>query len=151
MRLCLLVNLAIPQKLARVLSVREFLRAKIHGATVTQALLDYEGSMGIDAAYLEQVGIAPFEAVEIYNITNGARVKTYAIPLTPGSKRFESNGAAAHLIRQGDRVIIAAYEFFTEESLSRFAGPKILILNPQNNAKKFYQPNWRLGSWQEPV
>jgi aspartate 1-decarboxylase len=120
--------------------MRQFLRAKIHGAMITQADLDYEGSLGVDEDYLDATGIAPFEAIEIYNVTSGTRVKTYAIPLERGSRRFESNGAAAHLIRKGDRVIVVCYEFFTPSELKKFKGPEILILDESNSIKKLYRP-----------
>jgi aspartate 1-decarboxylase len=126
--------------------MRQFLRAKIHGAVITEALLDYEGSLGVDEDYLDATGIAPFEAVEIYNVTNGMRVKTYAIPLERGSRRFESNGAAAHLIRKGDRVIVVCYQYFTAEKLLKFKGPEIMILDQQNSIKKLYRPELHSSS-----
>ncbi len=119
--------------------MRQFLRAKIHRATVTGADIEYEGSFGIDSILLRKVGILPYEAIEVYNITNGQRLKTYAISLPEGSGRFESNGAAAHLIRPGDRVIIAAYTYLQEEELQYFRGPKILVLGKDNTLKTFYE------------
>lgn len=119
--------------------MREFLRAKIHHARITKAVLDYEGSLGIDADYLEMTGIEPFEAVEIYNVTNGSRLKTYAIPMPRGSKAFESNGAAAHHMKAGDQVIIACYARLTEAELKLFKGPEILILDDQNAVKTLYR------------
>ncbi|MBN8555944.1 MAG: aspartate 1-decarboxylase [Deltaproteobacteria bacterium] len=119
--------------------MREFLRAKIHNATVTAADFEYEGSFGMDATFMKQVGIAPFESVEIYNVTNGARIRTYAIELPENSGRFESNGAAAHHIRPGDRVIIACYAWVLENEVTNFKGPKILILNEKNQRKEFFQ------------
>lgn len=119
--------------------MREFLRAKIHHARITKATLDYEGSLGIDADYLEMAKIEPFESVEIYNVTNGNRLRTYAIPMPRGSKAFESNGAAAHHIRAGDQVIIACFTQFTAEELTSFKGPEILILNDQNELKSRFR------------
>jgi len=118
--------------------MRQFLRAKLHSVTVTNALLDYEGSFGIDSTYLERVGILPYESIEVYNVTTGARIRTYAIPTPAGSRRFESNGAAAHLIRKGDKVIIACYALLTDEELTKFKGPRVLILDSANEAKIFY-------------
>lgn len=123
--------------------MQQFLKAKIHSAIVTEADLEYEGSMGMDLDVMEQVGILPFEAVEVYNITNGARIKTYAIALPRGSKQFQSNGAAAHLIRKNDRVIIASYAWLNDDELARFVGPKIAIMTSSNDIKRFYQANWR--------
>lgn len=120
------------------------LKSKIHHARVTQADLQYEGSFGIDQDFMDLVGIYAFEAVEIYNMTNGNRIKTYAIPLPRGSKRFESNGAAAHLMKLGDEVIIASYSWMNDRELQAFRGPKIAILDFQSNeAKKYYQPDFR--------
>lgn len=85
------------------------LKAKIHRATVTQAHLDYEGSVTIDGTLLEAAGILPYERVEIYNVTRGSRLATYAIEGEAGSGAIEINGAAAHLAGPGDLVILAAY------------------------------------------
>ncbi len=85
------------------------LKAKIHRATVTRAHLDYEGSVTIDRTLLEAAGILPYERVEIYNVTRGSRLATYAIEGEAGSGAIEINGAAAHLAGPGDLVILAAY------------------------------------------
>jgi aspartate 1-decarboxylase len=130
--------------------MREFMRAKIHSVRVTKADLEYEGSFGMDADLMKQVGIAPFESVEIYNITNGARVRTYAIELPAGSRRFESNGAAAHHIRPGDRVIVVCYAWLTEKELPEFQGPKVLILNEKNEPKEFFQSRLSSESYTQP-
>lgn len=119
--------------------MREFLRAKIHHARVTKADLEYEGSFGMDSDLMKKVGILPFESVEIYNCTNGERIRTYAIELPAGSKRFESNGAAAHLIREGDQVIIACYTWLDDRALALYQGPKVMILDAKNSEKEFYQ------------
>jgi len=117
---------------------REFLQSKIHFATITGADLEYEGSLGIDSALMKQIGILPFESVEVYNVTTGARIRTYAIELPPGSKRFESNGAAAHHIRKGDKVIIATYIWLEPDEIKSFEA-RILILGPENSTKACYQ------------
>lgn len=85
------------------------LKAKIHRATVTHAELHYEGSCAIDEALLEAAGIREFEQIDIYNITNGERLTTYAIRAEKGSGVISMNGAAAHKARPGDLVIICAY------------------------------------------
>jgi len=85
------------------------LKGKIHRATVTDADLEYEGSVAIDADLLKMAGILPYEKVAIYNITNGNRLETYAIVAPRGSGEICINGAAAHLAGKGDIVIIAAY------------------------------------------
>ncbi len=122
----------------------EMLKSKIHSAKVTGASIDYEGSLGMDKDFMDAVGFLNFEAVEIYNVTNGARLKTYAIPLPRGSRRIESNGAAAHLIREGDRVIIASYHRLNDEQLYQFKGPLIALMDfPTNIIKRVYQPDWQ--------
>jgi len=88
---------------------RVMLKSKIHRATVTDANIDYEGSVAIDEVLMEAAGILPFEQVQIYNIANGARLTTYAIKGERGSGTISINGAAAHLASRGDLVIIASY------------------------------------------
>ncbi len=97
--------------------LRTFLRSKIHRATVTQAELHYPGSITIDARLLEAAGIAPFEHVDIYNISNGNRLSTYAITGTAGSGEICINGAAARLVNPDDQVIICCYGQFHEDEL----------------------------------
>ena len=101
-----------------VTMLRTFLRSKIHRATVTQADLEYEGSISIDPVLLEAAKIAPFELVDIYNITNGNRLSTYAIVGHAGSGDICINGAAARLVDPGDRVIICCYGQFQLDELA---------------------------------
>ena len=91
--------------------MREFLRAKIHKATVTEANLEYVGSVTLDASLMERVGLAEYEKVLIVDNTNGARLETYALRGEPDSGVVCINGAAAHLIQAGDEVIIMAFEY----------------------------------------
>jgi len=98
--------------------LRTFLRSKIHRATVTQADLEYEGSISIDPVLLDAAQIAPFELVDIYNITNGNRLSTYAIVGQAGSGDICINGAAARLVDPGDRVIICCYGQFHFDELA---------------------------------
>ena len=97
--------------------LRWFLRSKIHRATVTKADLDYVGSVSIDSDLLSASGIAPWERVQIVDLTNGSRVETYAIEAPAGSGEIQINGAAAHLIHPGDKVIIMTYESIEEEQI----------------------------------
>ena len=97
--------------------LRWFLRSKIHRATVTEADLDYVGSVSIDSDLLSASGIAPWERVQVVDLTNGARIETYAIESPAGSGEIQINGAAAHLIHPGDKVIIMAYESLGEEQI----------------------------------
>jgi aspartate 1-decarboxylase len=88
---------------------KEVLRGKIHRATVTQADVNYEGSIGIDARLLAAAGIEEYDRVEVYDVTRASRFATYAIEAPEGSGTISVNGAAAHLVEPGDLVIIAAY------------------------------------------
>lgn len=88
---------------------RTMLKSKIHRATVTEANLEYEGSITIDENLLRAADILPYEQVDIYDCTNGNRLHTYAIPGEPGSGEICVNGAAAHRIKPHDVVIIASY------------------------------------------
>ena len=90
--------------------MRQFLRAKIHRATVTEADLEYMGSVTIDESLMERIDLAPYEKVLIVDNTNGSRIETYAIPGPAGAGVVCINGAAAHLVRKGDQVIIMAFE-----------------------------------------
>lgn len=98
--------------------LRNFLRSKLHRVTVTQADLNYEGSITIDPVLLEAADIAPFEVVEIYNITNGNRLSTYAIVGESGSGEICINGAAARLVDPGDKAIICCYGQFHADELA---------------------------------
>lgn len=91
--------------------MRQFLRAKIHRATVTEADLEYMGSVTIDSDLMKRVDIAPYERVLIVDNTNGSRLETYAIPGPAGSGVICINGAAAHLVRAGDQVILMAFGY----------------------------------------
>ncbi|GAB7023295.1 aspartate 1-decarboxylase [Salidesulfovibrio brasiliensis] len=108
---------------------RNFLSAKIHGATITCAKLEYHGSLSIDTTLLEAAGILPFERVDIYNLDNGERLSTYAIPGGPGE--ICMNGAAAHKGQVGQRIIIATYQWLDESEMTG-AKPKVVITNTDN-------------------
>lgn len=107
------------------------LKAKIHRATVTRAHLDYEGSVTIDRNLLEASGILPYERVEIYNVTRGTRLATYAIAGEPGSGAIEINGAAAHLVGPGNLVILAAYCDLTPEEAALHR-PRLVFVDGLN-------------------
>lgn len=94
------------------------LKGKIHRATVTGANLDYEGSIALDEELMELAGIIEFEQVQIYNVTNGNRFETYTINGGRGTGTVSINGAAAHLAKDGDIVIIASYSGYTEAEAS---------------------------------
>ena len=110
---------------------RTFFKSKIHRATVTQADLDYEGSVTIDEDLMEASGIWNWEAVHIWNITRGTRLQTYAIKGARGSGVICINGAAAHLNKPGDMVILATFAEL-EESEARTFVPKVVLVDRQN-------------------
>lgn len=113
--------------------LRKFLRSKIHRATVTQADLDYEGSLTLPPDLLLAAGIAPFESVHVWNVTRGTRLETYAILGEEGSSDVCINGAAAHLVRPGDIVIIATFGFLTETAPEmRVPEPKVVFVDDKN-------------------
>jgi len=111
--------------------MRVLLKAKIHRATVTDRSLDYEGSVTVDEDLLEAVGILPNEQVQVYNVSNGQRFETYAIPGARGSGTICVNGAAAHLAENGHKIIIANYGLFGEEELAGFR-PRIALVDAGN-------------------
>lgn len=113
---------------------RILLKSKIHRATVTQAELHYEGSVTVDEALLEAADILPFEQVQIYDVTNGQRLTTYAITGPRGSGVICINGAAAHLIHPGDLVILASYAQF-EEAEARLHRAKVVMVDEDNQMR----------------
>jgi aspartate 1-decarboxylase len=115
---------------------RHMLKSKIHRATITEADLNYEGSLTIDKTLLEAVDLHPYERVMVYNINNGERFDTYAIEGEPGSGVIGLNGAAARKGMIGDMIIIVSYAFFAEEDMAAYS-PKIVLLNKANKIKKW--------------
>jgi len=111
------------------------LKAKIHRATVTETKIDYPGSIAIDSKLMDAVGILPYEAVLIADVTNGARLETYAVPAEAGSGKIEVLGAAAHLINQGDIIIIINFAQFTPEE-AKGHKPKVVVPDEKNQIKK---------------
>ena len=110
---------------------RTLFKSKIHRATVTHADLDYEGSVSIDEDLLEAAGIWEYESVHIWNITRGTRLQTYAIKGARGSGTICINGAAAHLNKPGDLVILATFAEL-EEAEARAHEPKVVLVDRQN-------------------
>ncbi|AKI47081.1 TPA: aspartate 1-decarboxylase [Listeria monocytogenes] len=111
---------------------RTMMNGKIHRATVTEANLNYVGSITIDSAILEAVDMLPNEKVQIVNNNNGARIETYIIPGEPGSGAICLNGAAARHVQVGDVVIIMSYGMFTAEE-AKTHEPKIVVLDEKNH------------------
>ncbi len=113
----------------------KMLKGKVHRAVVTEADLNYEGSIGIDEDLMEASGIITNEHVEVYNITNGARFTTYAIPSPRGSGRIFIYGAAAHLAKKGHLLIICSYTFMKERKAKNWH-PKVVLVDKKNRIKK---------------
>jgi len=114
---------------------RIMLKSKIHRATVTGADLDYEGSISVDATLMKDADILSFEAVRIYNITNGERFETYAIEGEANSGTICLNGAAARKVSAGDLIIIASYANYSEEE-ARKLKPKLIFVDHNNMRKE---------------
>jgi len=111
------------------------MKSKIHRATVTQADLDYVGSVTLDAALMEAADLLEGEQVSIVDITNGARIETYVIPGPRGSGVIGINGAAARLVHQGDLVIIISYALLTDAE-ARTLKPAVVHVDEQNRIVK---------------
>jgi aspartate 1-decarboxylase len=103
------------------------LKSKIHRATVTQADVDYIGSIAIDPDLTDRIGIVPNELVHVWDVDNGERFETYVITGERGSGEIIVNGAAAHRVRVGHKLIIAAF-CFTDEPVT----PKVILVDEQN-------------------
>lgn len=108
----------------------QLLKSKIHRATVTCANLNYQGSVSIDRALCEKAQIREFEHVEIYNVTNGARLCTYVIYGELGE--ITLNGAAARCVQPGDKVILATYAFYNEEEAAAHQ-PTVILVDDHNH------------------
>ena len=111
----------------------EMLKSKIHRATVTGADLEYTGSVSIDPALCEAVGLREYEKVDVLDIDNGARHTTYVILGEPGEVCL--NGAAARLVHKGDRVIIVSYAQLDESEADQFR-PQIVLVDENNRVSK---------------
>jgi aspartate 1-decarboxylase len=110
------------------------LKGKIHRATVTGADLNYEGSIEIDSFLMEAAGIIPFEQVDIWNITNGERFSTYALPAPKGSGTVAINGAAARRVQVSDEIIITAFASMSEKQAAHWK-PHVVLVDKENRLK----------------
>ncbi|MCX2682389.1 aspartate 1-decarboxylase [Campylobacter sp. MIT 21-1685] len=111
------------------------LKAKIHRATVSEARLDYVGSITIDSLLLKESGILEYEKVQVVNINTGARFETYTIAGVKGSGVICLNGAAARLVNVNDKIIIMSYTTMKKKKALRFK-PKIIFVNDKNDIEK---------------
>ena len=115
--------------------LRQLLRSKIHRARVTQADLNYEGSITIDQDLLDEAQLVAFEKVDVLNVTNGNRLTTYVIPGVRGSGKICINGAAARLVKVNDVVIIVAYGDYEESELDSHSA-QIVLVDENNQVTK---------------
>lgn len=111
------------------------LKAKIHRATVTEANLNYVGSITIDSALLKASGILEYEKVQIVDIDNGSRLDTYVIPGVENSGMICLNGAAARLVQKGDKVIIMSYAFMDENEAKSYR-PTVVFVDEDNKVSE---------------
>ncbi len=114
---------------------RLLLKSKIHRARVTDADLHYEGSLTIDEELMKAADILPYEQIKVYNVHNGARFDTYAIPGPAGKGDFCLNGAAARMGARGDLIIIVTYAHYEEHEIANHE-PKVVLLGENNKPYK---------------
>jgi aspartate 1-decarboxylase len=112
----------------------QILKSKLHKARVTDASVDYEGSMTIDRDLMAKVGLNPYEKILVGNMANGERFETYVIPGPAGSRAIELNGATAHLGKKGDSVTIMAFAMIDHSSAQDWK-PKVVVLDETNAVK----------------
>lgn len=113
----------------------EMLEGKIHRARVTEAQLDYVGSITVDEVLLEGAGIREYQKVQVVDVNNGNRIETYTIAGEKNSGVICLNGAAARLFSVGDKVIIMAYASYSEDDLKDYR-PKVVFVDDENKIKK---------------
>jgi aspartate 1-decarboxylase len=113
---------------------RLMMKSKIHRATVTDANLDYEGSLTIDADLMDAADILANEQIHVWDVTNGTRLVTYALPGARGSGEVCVNGAGAHLIKPGDLVIIATYAEMKDKEAREYE-PTVILVDAHNRAR----------------
>ena len=107
--------------------IRHLLKSKIHRATVTEANIEYEGSVTIDRNLLDAADMLPYERVDIWNCSNGNRLTTYVIEGERGEGQICINGAAAHLMKPGDLVIIASWADMSDEEARGFDAKRVFV------------------------
>jgi aspartate 1-decarboxylase len=114
---------------------REMLRAKVHRITVTERNVEYEGSLTLDVDLMKACEMVPYERIDVYDIDNGSRFSTYLIEGPAGSGACCVNGAAAHLVELGDKLILCAYAA-VDESEVRAHRPKVVLVNDDNEIRE---------------
>ena len=114
--------------------LRKLMKSKLHRATITRAELHYEGSLGVDEELMRAAGLLPNEAVQVWNVNNGARRETYVVPAPAGSRDICLFGSAARQGQPGDLLIIAAFAWMEDEEARRFQ-PSVVLLGEGNQVK----------------
>jgi aspartate 1-decarboxylase len=114
----------------------KLLKGKLHQATVTEAKLHYVGSIAIDSALMEAAGILPYESVLISDLTNGHRLETYVVPAEANSGQIAVLGAAAHLIKPKDLIIVFSFGYCTPEEAKKLK-PKVVVLDANNRITRY--------------
>ncbi len=115
---------------------RNMFKSKIHRATVTEANLEYEGSITIDADLMDAAEMLPYEEVHVWDLNNGSRLVTYTLPGPRGTGTICVNGAAAHMVKPGDKVILATFARMSEEE-ARTHQPKVVLVDEDNAVVSF--------------
>lgn len=118
-------------------------KSKIHRATVTEANVAYTGSLTLDAQLMQAADLRPYEQVHVLNLRSGARIQTYCIEGPAGSGTVCVNGAAAHLMSVGDKIIILSYAQMTDEELESFS-PKMILLDAANRIQQVFTDAYQL-------
>jgi len=118
--------------------LRTMCKSKIHGATVTEANLQYTGSLTLDPLLMRGADLVPYEQVHVVNLNNGARLETYCIEGVAGSGTVCLNGAAARHAAVGDKVIIISYAHVTEDEVAHLV-PKLVFVDDRNQVSQIQQ------------
>ncbi len=126
--------------------LRTVCKSKIHGATITEANVGYTGSVTLDAELMRAVDLVPYEQVHVLNLTNGERIQTYCIEGPPGSGIVCINGAAAHLMAVGEKVIILSYVQLTASELEGFT-PRVFVVDGKNRIQQVVSPAAPAAGW----
>lgn len=128
--------------------LRTVCKSKLHRATVTEANVQYTGSLTLDAQLMKAADLAPYEQVHVVDVDNGARIVTYCIEGPPGSGMVCINGAAARLISAGHKVIVISYAQVTPQELAELS-PKVVMLDERNRIRQVTTVSCQLSEDQE--
>jgi aspartate 1-decarboxylase len=120
------------------------LKSKIHRARVTEADLHYEGSCAIDSGLMKAANIVPHEHIHIWNVTNGNRFETYAIPAPKGSGTIQINGAAAHHAKPGDIIIISSFAHYPKNKIAKHK-PTVVFVDDDNRMTTLARKSGKAG------